>query len=62
MNTGYVVVIEKGSTGYGAYVPALPGCVAVGETEAEVRTLISEAIELHLESIREDARALGSRG
>ena len=56
MNPGYVVVIEKGSAGYGAYVPALPGCVAVGETEAEVRTLISEAIELHLESIREDAR------
>jgi predicted RNase H-like HicB family nuclease len=50
----FAVVIEKSETGYGAYVPDLPGCVAVGETEGEVRTLIREAIELHVESMRDD--------
>ena len=49
----YVIIIEKGSTSYGAYVPDLPGCVAVGETPEEVRVLIEEAIVLHLESLRE---------
>ncbi len=50
----YAVIIETGPTSYGAYVPDLPGCVAVAETEAEVRTLIREAIEFHLEGLRED--------
>ena len=50
----YAVVIERGETSVGAYVPDLPGCVAVGETEAEVRTLIREAIQFHLEGMRED--------
>ena len=49
----YMIVIEKGETSYGAYVPDLPGCVAIGETEAEVIELIEEAIHLQLESIRE---------
>lgn len=49
----YMVVIEKGETSYGAYVPDLPGCVAVGETEEEVKRLIHEAIELHLEDLTE---------
>ncbi len=48
-----MVVIEKGETSYGAYVPDLPGCVAVGETEEEVKRLIHEAIELHLEDLAE---------
>jgi predicted RNase H-like HicB family nuclease len=50
----YAIVIEKSSNGYGAYVPDLPGCVAVAETEREVRELIREAIELHLDGLRED--------
>ena len=50
----YAVVIERGQGSYGAYVPDLPGCVAVGETEAETRDLIREAIEFHLEGMRED--------
>lgn len=50
----YAIVIERGPTSYGAYVPDLPGCVAVGDSEAEVRQLIREAIELHLQSMRED--------
>jgi predicted RNase H-like HicB family nuclease len=54
----YVVIIEHGPTSFGAYVPDLPGCVAVGETEAEVRRLIREAIALHLESLREDGQPI----
>jgi predicted RNase H-like HicB family nuclease len=54
----YAVVIERGESGFGAYVPDLPGCVAVGETEAEARQLIREAIEFHLEGMREDGEAV----
>ncbi len=50
----YAVVVERSATGFGAYVPDLPGCVAVAETEEEVRELIGEAIEFHLESLRND--------
>ncbi len=50
----YAIVIEKGPTSYGAYVPDLPGCVAVATTAAEVRKLIAEAVQLHLEGLRED--------
>lgn len=50
----YAVIIEKGATSFGAYVPDLPGCVAVGHTEAEVKELIREAIEFHLEGMREE--------
>lgn len=50
----YAIVIEEGSTSFGAYVPDLPGCVAVADTEAEVRTLIAEAIAFHLDGLRED--------
>lgn len=50
----YIVIIEKGETTFGAYVPDLPGCVAVGETRTEVKQLIQEAIELHLEGMKEE--------
>lgn len=50
----YAVVIEKGPTSYGAYVPDLPGCVAAGKTGDEVKKLIAEAVALHLEGLRED--------
>jgi len=49
----YAVVIEKGPSSFGAYVPDLPGCIAIGETRAEVVQLIQEAIELHLQSLQE---------
>ncbi|CUS04624.2 putative integron gene cassette protein [Candidatus Promineifilum breve] len=52
--TEYMVVIEQGVDGFGAYVPDLPGCVAVGDTREEVLTLIQEAITFHLELLRED--------
>jgi predicted RNase H-like HicB family nuclease len=49
----YLVVVEKGKKSYGAYVPDLPGCVAVGETRREVLKLIREGIVLHIEALRE---------
>lgn len=48
----YLVIFEKGPNSCGAYVPDLPGCVAAGETLAETRRLISEAIPLHLEMMK----------
>ena len=53
----YAVVIERGDTNFGAYVPALPGCVAVGDTREEVIELIREAIEMHLEAMRDSGEA-----
>jgi predicted RNase H-like HicB family nuclease len=49
----YVVVIEKGTNSWGAYVPDLPGCAVVAETREEALQLIREAIELHIEGLRE---------
>ena len=54
----YLVVVEKGKSSYGAYVPDLPGCVAVGETRREVLKLIREAVELHVESLREQGEPI----
>ncbi len=48
----YLVIIETGDDGFGAYVPDLPGCVAVGDTRAEVEQLIGEAISLHIADLR----------
>jgi predicted RNase H-like HicB family nuclease len=50
----YAVVIEKGPTSFGAYVPDLPGCVAVAETKNEVERLIAEAITFHIEGLLEN--------
>ena len=50
----YLVVVESGFDSSGAYVPDLPGCIAVGSTRAEVTMLIQEAIEFHIEGIRAD--------
>ena len=50
----YLVVIEEGPSSFGAYVPDLPGCVAAGESREEVTQLICEAIELHIDGMKED--------
>ncbi len=50
----YAVVIERGPSSFGASVPDLPGCVAVGDTREEVERLIEEAIALHIAGMRED--------
>ena len=49
----YAVVIEETATGYSAYVPDLPGCITTGATKGEAQRLIREAIEFHIESLRE---------
>jgi predicted RNase H-like HicB family nuclease len=49
----YVVIIEKGASSLGAYIPDLPGCAVVGETREEAIKLIREAVELHIASMRE---------
>ena len=54
----YLVVIEEGDSSFGAYVPDLPGCIAAADTEDEVRTLIREAIEIHIEGLREDGEPI----
>ena len=52
--TRYMVVVERGDTSWGAHVPDLPGCVAIGETREEALQLIREAIELHIEGLKQD--------
>jgi predicted RNase H-like HicB family nuclease len=52
----YLVVVEQGATSFGAYVPDLPGCVAAGETREEVLRLIREAIEFHIEGLKEEGQ------
>ena len=54
----YLVVVEKGPESFGAYVPDLPGCVAVGDSKEEVLTLIREAIEFHLEGLKEEGQPI----
>jgi predicted RNase H-like HicB family nuclease len=55
----YIVIVEKEpNTDWGAYVPDLPGCVAVASTREEVERLIRDAIELHLRGMREDGEPI----
>ena len=54
----YAVIVEEGENSFGAYVPDLPGCVAVAETKEEVLELIQEAIEFHIEGLREDNQSV----
>jgi predicted RNase H-like HicB family nuclease len=49
----YAVVYERSRTGYSAYVPDLPGCIAAAKTFRQTRKLIREAIEFHIEGLRE---------
>ena len=54
----YAVIVEEGENSFGAYVPDLPGCVAVGGTKEDVLNLIQEAIEFHIEGLREDGQPI----
>ena len=56
----YLVVVEKGPNSYGAYVPDLPGCVAAADSKDEVLSLIKEAIEFHLEGLKEGGEPIPS--
>ncbi|MEG4059177.1 MULTISPECIES: type II toxin-antitoxin system HicB family antitoxin [unclassified Microcoleus] len=54
----YAIAIEKTPNNYSAYPPDLPGCVATGTTLAEVQQQIKEAIEFHLERLREEGLSI----
>jgi predicted RNase H-like HicB family nuclease len=56
----FTVIYEKGPTSWGAYVPDLPGVISVGDSREEVEQLIQEAIELHLEGLREEGMSIPS--
>jgi len=58
----YPVVLEPSATGFGVYVPDLPGCVSVGETREEALEMIAEAIAFHLEGMREDGLDIPAPG
>ena len=50
----YAIVIETAESNYSAYVPDLPGCIATGNSVEETEQSIREAIEFHLDGLRED--------
>ena len=52
--TKYLVLFEKSTTGFWAYAPDLPGCVATGRTLEQTRRRMAKAIEMHLSAMRED--------
>jgi predicted RNase H-like HicB family nuclease len=54
----YFVIYEKTATGFSAYVPDLPGCIATGKTMDETKKRIREAIDFHLAGLREDGLPL----
>ncbi len=54
----YAIVIEQAEANFSAYVPDLPGCVATGATIAETEQAIREAIEFHLEGLRDDGEPI----
>ena len=58
----YTVVFERAPSNYSAYVPDLPGCVAAAKTKAETRKLIREAIQMHIEAMREDGEPIPQPG
>ena len=49
-----VVIVERTETGYSAYAPDVPGCIATGESRSEVERTMQEALEFHLEGLRAD--------
>lgn len=54
----YLVVIEQGLSSFGAFVPDLPGCVAVARTKREVKKLIRDAIQMHIEDMRAEGQSI----
>jgi predicted RNase H-like HicB family nuclease len=54
----YAIVIEKAEKNYGAYAPDVPGCVATGKTVEETVRGMREAIEFHLEGLRDSGEPI----
>ena len=57
-NMKYTVILEKGTSSYGAFVLDLPGCIAVGETKEETLRSISEAMEFHIQGLLEEKQEI----
>ena len=57
----YLVIFEKTSTGYSSYSPDIPGCIATGRTKTETEKNMYEAIQFHLEGLREEGMKLPKR-
>jgi len=53
MSVKYAVIFERAETNWAAYVPDLPGCMTTGQTLDETKANIREAIEGHLETLRQ---------
>ena len=58
MTIRYAVIVEEGATGFGAYVPDLPGCVAAVDTREDVIHLIQDAIGFHVEGLKENGKTI----
>lgn len=54
----YTAVLEKGESSYGAWIPDLPGCVAVGESREETLALLKEAVDFHIDGLLADGTPL----
>ena len=54
----YLIILEKTSTGYSAYSPDLPGCVSAGDTAEDTEANMREAIEFHIEGMREEGLSI----
>ena len=58
----YLIVIEPTATGFSAYSPDVPGCVATGQSRAEVERAMREAIEFHLDGLHNDGQPIPPGG
>ena len=54
----YLIIVEETDTGYSAYSPDLPGCGSTGKTKKEVERNIQQAIEFHIEGLKEEGYAV----
>ena len=54
----YLIIVEETDTGYSAYSPDLPGCGSTGKTKEEVERNIQQAIEFHIEGLKQDGHAV----
>ena len=58
MSMQYLVIVEQSENGFGAYVPDFPGCIAAAPSRDEVMSLIQEAIEFHIEGLRQSGESI----
>ncbi len=57
----YLVIFEKTKTGYSAYSPDIPGCISTGKSKVETEKNIYEAIQFHLEGLKEEGMKIPKR-